>query len=601
MISLYFLSLFLNPAHAKDSLTDVVQDVLHAEKLVQEAGVMNVECNNFTSLTRQIKNAPLALQCLNSLCPKDDSANRGGALNPYQLSKVSPKNKLNAEKKYKDKKNEINKTIDSFINSSNSLVAQVEKIQQSSEEKIDSSNLITLLGDHLSLVNSGDLPLINLYDSEEMSTEELSILNSFKKESERFVAKNPDIMKKLNTDFTHADLKKKAQELIKKYQDKNELGLAAVIEKDLNAKKFDGYELTKKIIFSEAISDSAEFQKNSQSYLQNKLKAIDLKLVKSSLNNNLKNSFSKLIKANLLYKEAHNCDPAQLNKMVKEIKDNYKKNVFTKFSPETRKRMNEYIDNDIKIAIDEESLFSEADGNKVITSIRETDDNVKKSLLSKNKNDVVTFAFENYANFQGVTVIEFQPPNLTDHFKGDLRSFGEINISALSCANPEIGKGVLTHEIGHAMSSLFAMAMSENTDENDLVKNFRPNTKDYKKFLSTRKCISDYHVNMVPSTDYEKHPGDSFRVEEDMADWFVSQVNKGSKSIMSCVLLQDMPQMHVTYTDLEYRDEIKFKEDPHSSAFFRILNEAFQANNLGFKCESFLKENEHLIRLKKCE
>jgi hypothetical protein len=601
MISTYILSFFINSAHAYGPLLSVVQDVTHAQNLVKEAGVMSTGCDNYTPSTREIKNAPLALQCLNSLCPKDDSAAIGSSLNPYLLSKISPKHREASEKKFNQKKNDINKTIDDYIQSSTALVAQVEQLQQSPTIEVDKSNLVALLDQYLGLRNTGSTPAIDINNTEKIKPETLVLVNSLKKQSEAFLSKNPDIMKRLSSDFENVDLKKDTRELINKYKEKNEMGMAAILQKDLDSPYFDGYELTKKIIFSEAIVNSPTLQKDSQAFLQKKLKEIDTNLIKKSFNTHIKDSIPKLIKSNYLYKEAHNCDPLQFKKMVKEIKDNYKKNVFPKFSPETRKRLAEYLDQDVKFAIDEKSFFPEDGESALLKALKLQTQTINKNLSDKATNEIVSYAFRNYADYKGIPTIEFESPNLTDHFKNDLRSFGETNISALSCANPEIGRGVITHEIGHAISSLFQMGMSENPEDNDVVKNFRPNPNDYKKFLKTRECIADYHVNLTPVIEDPMHPGDSFRVEEDMADWFVAQASGGNKNFTGCALLVQSSDWNINYTDLEFLNDKTFRDDTHSAAFFRVLNEAFQGNNLGLKCESFVKQNEHLIRLKKCQ
>jgi hypothetical protein len=97
------------------------------------------------------------------------------------------------------------------------------------------------------------------------------------------------------------------------------------------------------------------------------------------------------------------------------------------------------------------------------------------------------------------------------------------------------------------------------------------------------------------------HENDGFRVEEDMADWFLTKAELSNNTLMTCTLLQDDINNQLDFTDLEYKSDKMFNTDPHSVGFFRVLNEAFQKDKLGLKCEKFLNKNEHLIRLKKCD
>jgi hypothetical protein len=179
--------------------------------------------------------------------------------------------------------------------------------------------------------------------------------------------------------------------------------------------------------------------------------------------------------------------------------------------------------------------------------------------------------------FQSVqdTCEKIAPPSFEDAalwFVGKVRSGWQSNMF------PEIGVGVLAHELGHIAS--FAIKNESNGQE---------------LYQATRTCSASVHAQLARSSDVN-----AFKqfAEEDWADSFaISTLKHLQKSWpyaenFACPLIElDDKSSEMPYKELELFDERNF--DTHSTSFLRALQvHVALGKTLPKSCTSAMSENE---------
>lgn len=134
---------------------------------------------------------------------------------------------------------------------------------------------------------------------------------------------------------------------------------------------------------------------------------------------------------------------------------------------------------------------------------------------------------------------------VSDHFNPNVN---KIFISKYVLANsfPDI----LTHELGHWLSSQLAKGKLSSHSK--------------KKLMNVRKCITKFYEEKSEPKYAAKIKGDHFRTEEDFADWFVAKAG-----IQESGVFCDLKKM-VNSNDLD--NFLPQKDDSHSNYLFRDLN-----------------------------
>ena len=178
-----------------------------------------------------------------------------------------------------------------------------------------------------------------------------------------------------------------------------------------------------------------------------------------------------------------------------------------------------------------------------------------------------------------------------DRFKEDEKRYAKtyaphdaVFVSDFSCQHTQYGMHNVSHEIGHALNSLFL-----NTE-------LSPESK--KKYDEMRTCAADLYPKSRKSMVFYSAPGDKVTTEEDMADLIAFQAFKDDKKIYSCALLKPS-NVFSGYQDLKFFDDDS--DNVHTTSLMRSLQEAFQKDlTIPQSClESIEKEASH-FRFKKC-
>ena len=160
-----------------------------------------------------------------------------------------------------------------------------------------------------------------------------------------------------------------------------------------------------------------------------------------------------------------------------------------------------------------------------------------------------------------------------------------IQVSAFSCSYEQLGKQVLAHEIGHALSWL--------------VRNKKLSGLSAKSYLAQRKCVRNNVVNENTKSKMDDfgHPGDLLTTEEDMADIISYRSFIDEPGLYECSML-DYVFDRSSYDEPTLDQD---EDDTHSSGLLRVLREAqFKKRSVPDSCKDVLKSNESKYRFNSC-
>jgi hypothetical protein len=180
-----------------------------------------------------------------------------------------------------------------------------------------------------------------------------------------------------------------------------------------------------------------------------------------------------------------------------------------------------------------------------------------------------------------------------NNLKNKLAPLGEkdnIFISDFSCEHAANGVHNTEHEIGHAISYIFAT--TKLSGESLAIYN------------KLRKCASDNYPTAPHDTTYTARPTDKVFTEEDTADLFAfiasnstqDQDKNKTKKIYSCELLRPSNSNN-SYADLSFYED----NNNHSTPFTRVLIEAVNKDiTLPDSCKKLVEEEKPSVRFNKC-
>ncbi|MBY0315720.1 MAG: hypothetical protein K2Q26_09385 [Bdellovibrionales bacterium] len=189
----------------------------------------------------------------------------------------------------------------------------------------------------------------------------------------------------------------------------------------------------------------------------------------------------------------------------------------------------------------------------------EAPSNILKASPLKQEMDAVTRALSRMRDL----CKSYEAETLTDHIYA---SDGNVYLSWFTLKNPDLGYGIIAHELGHHVSHLMRT-------EFNLQK-----TKSAKDLLTPgsiwfhRDCVDRYHGG---SLDGKDHP----HSEEDLADYFAGQVLrlKGPTRNYVCPLIAENGD---TY-DVQFESDLSRRYAP---AIFRLLHVEKTAGVLSESC-----------------
>ncbi len=260
---------------------------------------------------------------------------------------------------------------------------------------------------------------------------------------------------------------------------------------------------------------------------------------------------------------------------------------FARYSLQSRQQFENYMQNTLQIDMPRMSIEKEFIDNMNSTS---------SSLTS---------SFGSYVSFNDLRrsisdpkINQICPVNsglqgLSDVYRHDQH---KINLSFTSCALHNHGKGILAHEIGHAISSLFR---PEN-------KEVKMSERSYSQYQELRACATKRYKRKtlnptVPESRAWSHKNDRLRTEEDTADLFSHMVFQDDPTHYQCALLGTSTNKDgIRYIGLDvlYKSEIA---DPHSTPVFRVLMEAIhKRKKLSSACQKIVRKYKNKINFTPC-
>lgn len=294
-------------------------------------------------------------------------------------------------------------------------------------------------------------------------------------------------------------------------------------------------------------------------------------------------------------------------KLIPEIKKNFLKNVFNSYSSDSTKAFKNYLENDLHLS----AGIIKQDVQQYIDNVNDSYKSFKKNSLPENftsyDNKKFIKTLLDYKNYLG----EIDPLNSItickdslsfvawDQYfsKNDASYFSDeedivtdkdnIMMSAFTCNNHAHGKGILAHEMGHALSSVF----STNRLSRD----------SYEKYRELRQCASTlYKYKEEDENQFYifEHEGDNFKTEEDTADLISYMANPDKTALYGCSLLEpSTEETHYVKLDLS-NSEIM---DTHSSPLLRLLQEAIHKRiSLPSTCQELINQNVDKFRFTSC-
>ena len=279
-------------------------------------------------------------------------------------------------------------------------------------------------------------------------------------------------------------------------------------------------------------------------------------------------------------------------KHTQTFRDNlpkYKEKILTTglapYSVESRQQFENYIDNTLQIDMPNTDVE------------KEFRDYVSVPVYNHNSQTRETLSF---GHLQQVALIspkynQICPTSRLEHISDMFhRDQHKIEVSFVSCALHDHGKGILAHEIGHAISLLFKTGNTETTMS-------KQSTNKYQKL---RACATKRYKNKtfspeLPQQDLHDHQDDRFKTEEDTADLFSYMVFQDDPKHHQCAILQ-------TSIDGSKYKGIKVLNSPqmiqpHSTPFLRVLMEAIhKRTKLSSACQKVINKYKNKIDFKPC-
>lgn len=131
---------------------------------------------------------------------------------------------------------------------------------------------------------------------------------------------------------------------------------------------------------------------------------------------------------------------------------------------------------------------------------------------------------------------------------------GALVVSPFSCEHVHLGKEIMAHELGHAVSNFIAFSPNMSTETRENSKNLRECSRKEKRTTKFPALVA-------------RHEGDKWTTEEDTADLFSYAVSDDKENFIGCALV--IPNGKA-YQALKMR---KGFADTHSSGIQRLMVE----------------------------
>lgn len=538
-------------------------------------------------------------QCLKSLC---HAQNRESVLKKYDLLNSEFFNTVNLdliesaigeyEKEYKDNVEQFNKVREE------QLLAVFREFKRRVDVKKIDRNIIQnfaqqLLDNNLSIRSTDRGPGVEhrIIDHGKSNLISDSIQKDY---LDLFISLNIDLNKILSSTPLNEIPKKisnylESRETIDPISKKNIIEIGKNITmKNVSESKMAAAKILKEFALKKMIQDERLVDNIKKAIL-----GLAEEEVKEKTRNFFKGRRSYIIKNLIVKKLNESCDSEKFKSLINFVKKKFKENVISKFSEETSERLIDDLERNLPIevnidlpVVDDISSFKNIKLAPFPAGAieKQTSEKLSRWFLLKN-----VFLFENIEE-------SYYDSLVSDYFNTsvgvlDLNKF--LVVSSYSCTNDKMGMGILSHELGHYLSSFMSSSLKSESS--------------YKKYLSLRRCVEETHSKRrkkkldMSLSKYDipaplSHHGDLTITEESVADFVSFNTIDDGKELFTCSLIDN--------TDYEI-NLILDKFNPagdYNPSIYRILLEAvYKGVELSEDCEKVIKQFPQIKSIKECK
>lgn len=290
-----------------------------------------------------------------------------------------------------------------------------------------------------------------------------------------------------------------------------------------------------------------------------------------------------ICKSDFVNTHLENTKKENFKKIWPEIKNGYKKKVLPKLSNHSAQFIAKYLDEDInfifsnpvpantyksqeKLSKSNSPQLSEASLLARAYSIQNSGEKVFDSSMCSSSGSSTYLLWDMYVSQGFLTKApRFRPQGIDP-------SRDNITVSPYSCEHAQEGKGIIAHEVGHAISNLMSLRTASSSS--------------LRKYNKMRKCASAQWKNN-PNAVIAYHKGDKFFTEEDTADVLSYMAFNDPTSPYGCALL--IPDGS-NYESLNLTPPAG---DNHTPGMVRLLRELqFKApHKIPETCKELIKRN----------
>lgn len=269
-------------------------------------------------------------------------------------------------------------------------------------------------------------------------------------------------------------------------------------------------------------------------------------------------------------------DSSEIEKEFPKLVEKLKNNTSLKFSDHSKGLILNKIDKDLKLVFN----YNPYEGMKL--GVDEWRKTVKSEPYSSLAEKYVNITNKSLAESLVKTprcktmnrVATISDMVMYDHQKNE----GTLYVSPFSCEHTHLGKEIMAHELGHAVSHMIAITpdMSTETKAN---------------FKTLRECSrAEKRSTKFPGL-FSPHEGDKWTTEEDTADLFSFALSDNKEDFMGCALVGPAGE---EYASLKMR---KSFFDSHSAGIQRLMVELQYKNpgKITEACEEVIKRSKAKI------
>ena len=294
-------------------------------------------------------------------------------------------------------------------------------------------------------------------------------------------------------------------------------------------------------------------KKSLVTFMQTKAKQLD---VKEMANQALeKFDFEDAIaecKATMTLASIKARDTSEMEKEYPKLIEKFKNNKSLKFSDHSKDLLLKKIDKDLKVNFNhnpyEKMQLGVEPWRKEVKSEPHTSLSTKYIAVTNKDNAQYLVKVPRCKKIEKVATI-------SDAVAYDLqKNEGQLYVSPFSCEHTHLGKEIMAHELGHAVSFMISATagMSSETQDN---------------FSKMRVCSRQEKRSTKFPGLFSPHEGDKWTTEEDTADLFSFALSENKEDFMGCALVAPAGD---SYQGLKMRKSFL---DTHSAGIQRLMVE----------------------------